>query len=94
MPRSRTLLTLGAAFSVVMDVVARRAHEVVSRAVWFIAAGFILFGNTSDVAATTLPNPGTHLFESDFLGSSSETYNDDTVRALVEGWTGQRSGDH
>lgn len=43
-----------------------------------------------------LPNPGTHTFESDFLGASSEIYGDDSHRPVVEGWTGFRNpyGDH
>jgi hypothetical protein len=48
----------------------------------------------SAALATPLPNPSTHLFESDFLGSSSEFYDDNSVRSLVEGWTGVRAGDH
>jgi len=48
------------------------------------------------LAHAQIPNPGTHLFESDFLGTSNEIYGDDTIRSLVEGWTGQRDplGNH
>ena len=38
------------------------------------------------------PAGGTHLFASDFLGSSHELYDDHTIRDLVEGWTGQAAG--
>lgn len=58
-----------------------------------VLAVFYLF---TPVLWAEIPDPGTHLFESDFLGSSNEVYNNDAVRQLVEGWTGQRDiqGDH
>lgn len=48
------------------------------------------------LASAASSDGGGPFFASDFLGTSHEVYDDDSVRSLVEGWSGQRSllGDH
>ncbi len=77
-----------------LQALASRPSRVVGSAVLYIATSLFVLGLTNDAVSTPLPDSGTHLFESDFLGASSEVYNTNGQRTLVEGWTGERIGDH